>query len=842
MGRLVLLCALVGAAMVHWLPALPVWPQLLMLAAGAGVLAALSAGKRGKSQPWRYLTAWAALCCAFLLGAGYTVWRAETRLADALDVQHENFVTRLTIEVVGLDTGDAQYRRFPAKVLHSPVSGVPQTLLVSWYAASTEHPVPEVRPGDVFSAALVLRRPHGSRNPNAFDAEAWMFERGWRARGTVRGVPWPVEPVSSPSLPVRLQAWRHDLRAALRSAVDQTRWGAVVIALALGDQESVAAADWEVFSRTGIIHLVSISGLHVTMLAGVAAVSVAAIWRRGRWRGLPLAERMPAQVVGAAAALLVAWVYCLLAGWGVPAQRTFFMVAVVAVAAMLRLPIDASRLLLIAAVAVMALDPWSALAPGFWLSFGAVAVLMQLAAGRWQVAARSGWQQRTRDGIALQVCITLALTPLLALQFHEISLASLPANMLAIPVVSFIVTPLALVGMLLAPLPLVAPLGGWLAILAERVFGWMMWPIVWLAEQTWASWSVAAPPLGWTLLGVVGVAWALMPAGMPWRHAGWLLLLPLFWQAPSRPAPGEWRLTALDVGQGSAVMVETSHHVLVYDTGPPYGPNTDAGERVVWPALRARGWRAIDDVIVSHHDADHAGGLNSLLRRLPVQRLWSALGPLASVTRPAGLPFAPCVAGQGWERDGVVFRFTHPPAQPPRASEPSASSDTVGRRQQRAGNGDSCVLQIEGWWHSAVLAGDIGKQEERWLVHQAPTPLARADVVLVAHHGSRTSSSAPFVKAVNAQHAIVQAGWLSQFGHPHAEVVERWRAAGVRVHNTAEQGALMATSSADGLKVLSTRHQNRRYWNYWQPFEQAISLARAPATTVFDKETTPDDH
>ncbi len=820
MGRLVLLLALIGAAMVHWLPALPQWPALLPLATGSGLLYGLVARSQSHLTRWRLLTALAVILCALLLGAGYTVWRADLRLADSLDVRHENVVTRLHIEVTGLDAGDGTYRRFPARVLQSPVTGVPERLWVGWHAAAPEAPVPEVRPGDVWSAALILRRPHGARNPQAFDAEAWMFERGLRARARVRGEPWRVAAETRPDWHVRLQAARHDLRAALRRSLDGTRWGAVIIALALGDQASVAAADWEVFSRTGIIHLVSISGLHITLLAGVAGLAGSWLWRRGRWRAVPLAERVPAQVMGAAVALVVAWLYCLLAGWGVPAQRTFFMLATVALAAMIRLPIDASRLLLVAATAVMVLDPWAALAPGFWLSFGAVAVLMQMAAGRWQPGAPRGWRQQVCQAAVLQLTITLALMPLLAWQFHEVSLASLPANALAIAVVSFIVTPLALAGMLLSPLPLLGVAGGWLALLAEQVFGWLMWPILWLSQQTWASWPVAAPP-GWlVLLALGGVAWALMPAGLPWRHAGWMLLLPLFWQVPARPDYGEWRLTALDVGQGSAVLVETRHHVLVFDTGPPFGPHTDAGERVVWPALRARGWRRVTDLVVSHHDADHAGGMASLLRRLPADRLWSAMGVPAGVARPADLPFAPCQAGQGWQRDGVVFRFVHP-ASSMAMDSPARDGDPVTPGPQpRAGNEASCVLHLQGWWHAALLTGDVGKAQERWMVRQAPTPLPRAQVVLMPHHGSRTSSGAPFVAESGARHAVAQAAWLSRFGHPHAEVVSRWHAAGVSVHNTADTGALVATSDAHGLQLEATRSLARRYWSHPEPSER----------------------
>ena len=782
-----------------------------------------------------FMLAW--LLWMIVLGASYTVWRADERLVQALDVRHENFVTRLTLRLDSLAVGDDSFQRAEATVLHSPVAGVPRQLWLGW-PAPAEGGIPELVPGDVYSAAVVLKRPHGPRNPRAFDAEAWMFERGLRARATVRGEPVLLARPAWAGAGVAVERARYQLRRALRNALGDARYGPVVIALALGDQASVPASDWEVFSRTGIIHLVSISGLHVTLLAGLAGAAALWLWKRGSWRGLPLPEYGPARTAGAIVALLAAWLYCLVAGWGVPAQRTFFMLATVGMAAVLRLPISASRLLPLAAWIILALDPWAVMSPGFWLSFGAVAVLMLLGSGRWRRRQGPPWRRALIAAALVQGAMTVALVPMLALQFHEVSLASPLANALAIPVVSFLVTPLALLGMLFSPWPGLVWLGQGSAWLAERIFRWMMVPVAWMAEADWAVWPVAAPPWPLGLLALAGCVYALLPAGLPARWLGWSLLLPLFFYQPARPRDGEWRLAALDVGQGSAIVIETRRHVVVFDTGPPLGRESDAGDRVVWPHLRARGWRRIDDLVVSHGDADHAGGVASLLRRVPVRRLRAQALP-GSGAQPVGRaaprrgegegegegatsrflpssanatpPRAACRAGQGWQLDGVSFRVLHPAGSPGAGAWNPETTPPEPQAGKPHGNATSCVLRVQGWWHAALLPGDIEAAQERWMVEQGLD--FAADVVLMPHHGSSTSSTPPWVSAAEAKVAIAQAGYLSRFGHPRPEVVRRWRESGARVLSSASHGAVIVNSTSEGLDVKPWRQHARRYWH-----------------------------
>ncbi|WP_420225160.1 DNA internalization-related competence protein ComEC/Rec2 [Pigmentiphaga litoralis] len=635
------------------------------------------------------------------------------------------------------------------------------------------------------------------------------------------------------SFGIAVQRARHRLRNAMAPGLAGTRYGGVILALAMGDQAAIRKEDWRTFNLTGITHLVSISGLHVTMMAALGGTLAMLGWSRLSWRGVMLAERAPAQVMGACAALGVAWAYCLVAGWGIPAQRTFFMLAVVAVAAIGRLRLGGPRVLALAAATVTALDPWAPMSAGFWLSFGAVAVLMLAGTGRWRrrrvsvVASRlTVWRhrlgQRLRDASRLQAALTLGLLPLLALMFQQVSLVSPLANAIAIPTVSLVVTPLALAAMFLSLVPGLPQLARPVSAAAEGMFGAVMWPVQALADLPYATASTAAAPWPWVAVGLAGVAWALQPAGLPRRWLGIVLVLPVLCYRPERPDPGDWRLAVLDVGQGGAAVLETATQTLVFDTGPPFGDNADAGERVVWPYLRARGIRKVDHLLVSHGDADHAGGLASLLAAVRVVAITASYDVAHETAWPPTLPglpattqLGPCAAGQAWQVDGMVFTMRYPVAVTEHArTQPFDAAPS--RRASAQRNANSCVLHVQGRHHSALLPGDIGGLQEAAILQSAGPGGAnalRADVALMAHHGSRHSSVAAWTRAVNARHAVAQSGYLNSYRHPHPDALSRWQADGAVVHRTDIHGATVFTSRGGMLSVSREREQRRRYWH-----------------------------
>ncbi len=347
----------------------------------------------------------------------------------------------------------------------------------------------------------------------------------------------------------------------------------------------------------------------------------------------------------AVAAVLAAAGYTLLAGFAVPAQRTLYMVAVVALALWLDRMQSSSRVLAAALAVVLLLDPWAVVSPGFWLSFGAVALMLYVG------SAASGRPHWLAQWGRLQWAITVGLAPLVLLLFQQVSLVSPLANAIAIPVVSLIVTPLALAAA-------VTP-GPWIAEAGHAVLTALMPALDWLARLPGGAWRQHAPAPWTAVLALVGAAWLLAPRGVPARFAAALLFVPLFAVRPAGPADGEIRITFLDVGQGLAVLVRTRGHALLYDAGPAYSVDADAGNRVVVPFLRGEGLDRLDAVVVTHNDADHSGGARSVMRTLPPGVLWSSLARdhPAQGDAPYRLP---CRAGVRWTWDGIVFELLHP--------------------------------------------------------------------------------------------------------------------------------------------------------------------------------------
>lgn len=791
-----------GSGLVQVLPRLPGAGAAWLLAAGAAL--ALLAGLRLRLAGARNCAAAALGLCVGLLNAGV---QAQRRLDDELAQVHQNAVSRVVLRVAGLPDGDDKELRFLAELAEPAAAGIPSRILVSWPAPAGG--LPALAPGQVWRMALVLRRPHGALNPAGPDAEGRLFARGVRALGKVRGRPRLLADRPWATAGVALERARHHVRQGLRAALGAHRYAPVLIALAIGDQAGVAREDWQVFSRSGITHLVSISGMHVTSIAGLAGLLAAALWRRGRWRGVGLAEYAPARVAGGAAAAAVALLYCLLAGWGVPARRTFFMLSVALAASVSRLPLSADRVLAGAAAVVAALDPWAPMAPGFWLSFGAVAVLLRVAQAPRDAQAgwRARWTARLAQAARLQLTITVGLTPLLAYLVHQVSVGSPLANAVAIPVVTFVVTPLALLCAALSALPGAQALAALAGRAGLAAFDATMAPVGWVAAAEWSSVAVGAAPWPWLALAVAGMAWALQAPGWPGRRLGWLCMLPLLCWRPDRPEPGHWRMSALDVGQGGAVVVETASQTLLFDAGPRHYGGSDAGERVVAPFLQARAIRRLDVLVLSHAHMDHVGGLRAVLAAVPAARSYASFDLEAFLRRDArlwpraGVPAAPrqaqrCRSGLGWEADGVRFTFLHPP----RAGAGAAQNP----------NAESCVLRIEGASHTLLLTGDVGTAQERAL---AANGLGRADVVLAPHHGSASSSGRELVQASGAGHAIAQAGHLNRFGHPARAVERRWMRAGAAFWRSDRDGAVIASSTPDGLEVWTQRQRGRRYWH-----------------------------
>jgi len=775
--RLSVLAFTLGAALLQLRPVLPALSQAWLLP--LALLVCLRLPRRLRQGGLLLLV----LAAGFL----YAAWRAELRLAESLPRLWEGRDVSLSGRVLDLPetTPNGVRFLFAVEAIRTPGATLPARVQVGWHGRPGE-PVPQVRGGDCLRVTARLYRPHGSVNPGGFDYEAWLLERGIRANGSVVGLP-TADAGCGGGWRAGLDRSREVIRSQLRDSLGERPYAGVVRALAVGDQDAIPSAQWTLFRQTGVTHLMSISGLHITLFSSLVYALAQALWRR-----VPgLALRLPARKAGALLGFAAAAAYTVLSGFGLPAQRTLYMLAGAAGMALLDRNGSTSRLLAAALAVVVLIDPWAAFAPGFWLSFGAVAALLWAGSGR--LRPLPAW----REWAAAQWAVTLALTPALLALFHEVSLVSPLANAFAIPLISLVAVPLSL---LAAVVPLEA-----FAALAHAVISVVMTGLEWLARLPQPVFHAATPSLPALLLALLGAAVLLLPRGVPARWIGMFLFLPLLFPRLPAPMPGEAWLTVLDVGQGEALLLRTAHHNLLVDAGPRYFTGEDAGTRVVAPYLWHLGINRLDGLILTHDDLDHNGGVAYLLAShrpgwfltslagVPRASL-GAVGQSLMLARPDAYP---CTAGQNWTWDGVAFRVLHPPAH--QYANPSYSDNERG-----------CVVRVDAAGGSALLSADIEHLSEMNLLERHQ-PLA-ADVLVAPHHGSHTSSTPPFLRAVAAKTIVIPVGHRNRYGHPHPEVLARYRALGVPVWRTDRDGAVTLRLGRSGMAVERARDTEKRYW------------------------------
>ncbi|WP_205297694.1 DNA internalization-related competence protein ComEC/Rec2 [Pantoea sp. Cy-639] len=685
----------------------------------------------------------------FLLGLCWACGSAQQVLDDRLAASLDGRTLWLEGRVMGLPARTERGVRFELEQPASRRAALPQRLQLNWFAG------PELRAGERWRLAVSLRRPHGLLNPHGPDREALLLARRIGATGTVK---------AGERLEASATGWRDDLRRRLQ-AVDAQGREAMLVALVLGDGAGLARQDWQTLQATGTVHLLVISGQHIGLLAGLVYGLVAGLARLGiwpaRWPWLPWACGL---------AMAAALGYGGLAGFGVPVQRACLMLAVVLLWRLRFRHIGAGLPLLLALLGVLLVEPLASLLPGFWLSFAAVAVLVLCFSAR--LGAWRPWQAWSRA----QWVIALGLLPALLALGLPVSLSAPLVNLLAVPWISFAVLPPALLGTALLPVPGVGEGLLWLAGLSldglfrllAQVAGWLP---AWLPEPL--------PPWAWSLVAL-GALLVLLPRGVPLRLPGMVLLLAL-WVPREQVPHGQAELWQLDVGQGLAVLLRTRHHALLYDAGPALG-GSDLGESVVLPTLRKLGVKRLDLMLISHAHADHAGGAAALRRGLPVARV--LVGELKGLE-----PAERCRSGERWHWDGVDFELWHWPQGP-------------------SSNERSCVLRVVANGERLLLAGDMEAEAERRWLQGREDP--RIDWLQSPHHGSRTSSTEPFIKALAPRGVMISRGRGNAFGHPHPRVLERYRRHGVQVHDTALEGALRLRLGSHG-EVLGTRAQ-RRFW------------------------------
>lgn len=816
-------------------------PSRLGLSIGVVLLAlfTLAAGVLHRIQ-WPWGKVLLILCAALIAGYSWAAWRAQIRLAWALPIELERRDIKAVGIIASVPLSDTRRTRFVFKIEQSDpaVPLMPRLVQLSWYAQAGTLPV-RIRPGECWMFTIRLVRPHGNANYHAADLEASMLERNLRATGYVREQPAPQRMAGRASgLLMALERWRDRQHLRIYEVLAHAPHTEVVSALAIGLQTGISADDRQRFTRTGTNHLVAISGLHISLVAGFAAALAGWLWRHSCFIGdhwpLWLAAPRVAAVAGAAAGLL----YAGLAGFGIPAQRALLMLLIVALSFASARRVAVSVVLAWALAVVVAIDPWATITAGCWLSFGAVAVILLAAsAGRMAYSKAADkaakemnasilsirgiyawgvyrWRRLLATFTAsarIQGAVSLGLIPLTALWFAQVPLLSPLANAFAIPWVSFLVTPLVLLGALLP-----APLDALILKVAHALLMVLAKVLDVIAAPSWALYSIRTPDVLALAFAAFGMGWSLMLPGWPLRGAAPLLFLPLALPLSSAPTEGEFRITVLDVGQGAATLIETAHHRLLFDTGPRYDMTADAGQRIVLPFLRARGIEQLDALVISHADNDHAGGARAVLTELPVARMRASLPPKHALWRQARAQqvrdLAACHAGESWLWDGVRFTMLWPnETNERRGLTRAATKSGKARGGREARNEVSCVLHISNSHHAALLPGDIEAREERALLTHNPAALS-ATLLLAPHHGSRTSSTAGFLAAVAPRETVFQVGYRNRFKHPNAAVVARYQAHGSNLHRSDHDGAVQFETAGAEFFVERYRTAHRRYW------------------------------
>ncbi|HSD96956.1 MAG TPA: DNA internalization-related competence protein ComEC/Rec2 [Sulfuricaulis sp.] len=709
----------------------------------------------------------------FVAGVVWVSFRADAILQDSLphELEGEDLIVEGRIADIPQKTVFGQ--RFELEVARAERDGegvqVPQRILLNSHEFSF-HP----RAGEIWRLLVRLNRPHGYQNPGGFDYEAHLFRSRIRAKGYVREDIVPRRIAES-------AAWhdidrlRQDLGDRIRAQLPDNPYAGIVVALANGDSRGVSHEQWQVLRQTGTLHLIAISGLHISLVAGIVFFLTRRLW------ALPgvTVLRLPAPMFGAICALLAGAAYAALAGFVIPTQRALIMLAVAMSGILLRRRFPPSQLIAAAGLAVLLYDPLSVMAAGFWLSFAAVAVIVFAIHG--ERAPRSilyKWGY-------IQWAIALGMLPLMLAMFQQVSLVAPLANMLAVPVFDLMAVPFTLCGALFLNL-----FPDWFAGYFFKLAAWLLhglWQaLTWLADFSFSQWTQPEPSWWALLCGVAGVALLLAPRGWPARWVGLAWLLPLVLVRPPAPMAGEAWFTLLDVGQGLAAVVRTQTHTLVFDTGPRFG-SFDTGAAVVEPYLRAVGARRVDTLMISHGDNDHIGGAESVMRALPVGEILSSVPERLTSARL-------CQSGQTWSWDGVDFTVMNPA--------------TIG--SSRANN-DSCVLQVHSRFGNVLLPADIEAQAERQLIERWGGQL-RSQVLVAPHHGSKTSSTPEFIDAVGPRYVLLPAGYRSRYHHPNMAVVQRYAERGIAMRDSPASGALEFRLRATGLEAMAYREQHRRYW------------------------------
>lgn len=617
-------------------------------------------------------------------------------------------------------------------------------------------------PGQSWVLYARLKRLHRLANPSVLKPIEWA--QGLYAVGSV--LQQPAARLIKPATGFNIDRLRQALAARLLQSGRNENSLAVVLALTIGDRSHLSADLWSLFQQTGVLHLMAISGLHVGLLATFAYALMYLLL----WPFPALFQQLPRQKISLWAAIGVAWTYGALAGFAVSTVRACIMISLYGLARSASRSLSWLSVLLWSSVIILLLAPLQSLNISFWLSFMAVACIAFLL---WVWRKPSG---RLQQHILMPLSLSLCLLPISLLFFQKSPLNAPLTNLIAIPWVSFIILPASLLVLIVPPL----------FSIVQWNIGYFLRFLHGMAQYLPYQWWHGSQVLGIGLM-MGGVGLILLPRGWQLRGIACLWLLLAFVASLPPKTNAALAVTILDVGQGLAVVVQTRYHTLLYDTGPAYYGGGDAASSAIVPFLKRQGLFNLDAVVVSHQDADHSGGVPSILKQLTVNALISSTSQSPFVKKlyqhsdVQGLYLSQCQAGQQWRWDGVDFKFLNP----------------LAGETDKKGNNLSCVLWVRVAGQGILLTGDIEEKIEYRLLQSDAEDLL-AQVLIAPHHGSVTSSSASFINAIKPKIVVFSTGYLNRYHFPSKNVQKRYQSEGVLAYNTAYDGAVVLNFDAKG--------------------------------------------
>ena len=715
-----------------------------------------------------------------IISLGY-LWAtliANHALNNRLLVEFEKKPLNLIVNIVDFPKGDESYASFTVEVVQAQYGEQPALqanarVRLSCYQCNAVFDL-----GDQLNVDAVLRRPRGSQSWGAFDFEKYALSKNIAATGYIKNINNKVALTERTHGRLQLIKARQRLKQHLQNNVDEQTAFAILSALAIGDRSAFTTDTWRLLRATGLSHVVSISGLHI----GLIFLIFRFLARKILNQLCSLYLIIPANYLESFIALLFAAIYAAMAGFSLPTQRALIMLLIYCLHLLSPKKTNLISMLSLTVGFIMLVDPLAILSSSFWLSISAVLLI-----GLAQLT-------RKRSMVYFQCFLSLTMAPLAIAFFAEVSLISPLVNLIVVPLISFIVLPwLFFSFFLIELLPWLGQTS--LSLLSQSVQ--FFWQLLLQIEGALAISSVQLFITPWLYLIIacvilVIVLWSVLPNK---RFILLLLLLTGFLEPNNKElSEGEFILTVLDVGQGLAIVIETPLGVSIFDTGNRYG-ETDSAQQIIIPYLQQLGTKRLQSLIVSHIDSDHIGGLDTLLKNYPYNHLMISEHVVFDLNKT--IHQTKCQRGTIWQESGVSFEILAPNSQK--------------NVKQLSRNNGSCVLLIKSPWGSVLLPGDIEREVEHQLVKRFDTEL-NVDVLVLAHHGSQTSSSPAFLQAAKPNIAIASSGYLSRHGHPHSKVVARVNKINANLLNTAVSGSIKIKFSETGLQTTEYRAKWRRFW------------------------------